>query len=166
MRIFAFFLLTIAIGVNAQSDPKRSANISQLFGTRENLTIVQQPDEVDACFLRYVPAPQGKKRTDERYEETGFVSVPKESVAAITGVLLRDSTYEWELLTGCWPRYSVRLRFRKGDSIVAVDFCFGCKVVAIYRDANFVDAGLWLLEREHGLFRSEMKKLFPTASLR
>ena len=130
-----------------------------MFGVAENLEIVRHPDKVDACVLRYFPPPNGKRENHERYEDTAFIEVSAKSVAAIRDVLLADSTYIWDRVTICWPRYHTRMRFHRAGKVVAVDFCLDCSLVQVLRDGRFVGNGLFH-KRFPGLL-AELRQIFP-----
>ncbi len=107
-----------------------------LFVTLENLQIVLSADKVDACLLRHIPAATRADgsidRSTERYEETAFVPVAAEPAAMLRDLLLSEKSYDWQAGNGGRrPQFYLRLRFHRGDDVVALDFCFMCHVLVV-----------------------------------
>ncbi|MES2695199.1 MAG: hypothetical protein V4773_17120 [Verrucomicrobiota bacterium] len=136
---------------------KAPSNVAELFVTAENLHIVRQPDKVDACVLRYIAPPKGGSMQEERYEETDFLVVPTDVVSALQTALLKETTYGWDSVKLCWPRYHTRLRFHRSGKIVAIDFCFSCDILLIKRDGEPISGE----DFRDPVFIESMRKLFP-----
>ena len=97
---------------------------------------MRSADKVDVCILKHVEAvtrPDGSiDRSTERYEETPFVSVPPATAAALRELLLNGKTYDWKAGNGGRrPQFYLRLRFHRGEDLIAIDFCFMCHVLSL-----------------------------------
>jgi hypothetical protein len=136
---------------------KGPSNVAELFITEENLEIVRRPEKVDACVLRYIAPPKGANMREERYEETEYLSVPSDLQTPIQEALLRESNYGWDIVKACWPRYHARLRFHRAGKIVAIDFCFSCKILLIRRDGEPISGE----DFNDPVFLESMRKMFP-----
>jgi hypothetical protein len=151
-------LLLSAVALFAAPEKRRPENVAELFVTAENLEIVREPDKVEACVLRFFEPTKGQRWEDARYEETAYVSVPKKEATVMQAALLRESNYGWDYAKGCLPRYHTRLRFHSKERIVAIDFCFSCNILLIYRDGVAISSE----DFEDHVFLRTMGKLFPS----
>jgi hypothetical protein len=160
--LFTSFILAVCAVTAAEE--KRPDTALAMFGSAENVAIVERADSIAACMLRYTPPPGKVFGPGEKYEETVFVQVEKGAADRIRETLLSDATYRWDVVTGCWPQYGVRLRFQKSDRTVTVDFCLRCKVLLVARDKKPLGGGLFY-HAAH-VFTEEFGKLFPKEKLR
>lgn len=132
-RFTPFFLSTLWFA--SATAGETPASVAELFGTPEKMSIIREPDRVDACLLNYVqPAqqPDGNMST-ERYEETAFTPVPAAAAAALRDLLLNENTYRWKASPGRRLRFSVRLRFQRDAEVLTIDFCPQCQVLSVAR---------------------------------
>ncbi|HVU18749.1 MAG TPA: hypothetical protein VHD32_17730 [Candidatus Didemnitutus sp.] len=147
-RLCCWFLVSLFAAGCVIMDP-----LAETFGGPWNVGVVRQPDKVDACILHSGLTADRRMR----YDETDFVAVPSELAAPLQAALLNERTYLHGIENLCAPRYRVRLRFHRGRNIVAVDFCFDCGILAIYRNGSQVDQEYF----GSGIFLASMKRLFP-----
>ena len=132
--------LLLCLSAAAAELPSR---VAEVFGSAENLRLVRAADQVDACLLRHLPAPVrpdgSVDRQAERFEETAFVPVAPAAASHLRELLLSEKTYvNADHTSSRQPTYSVRLRFRREPEVVAVDFCFPCRVLRILRNGAAV----------------------------
>lgn len=124
----------------AAENPTR---VAELFGTPENLQLVREADKVDICILRHIePAVLANGRIDwnsERYEETAFITVPAPTATALRDLVLSEKTYDWKATGGRRPQLYLRLRFHRGDEVIALDFCFICHVLVVRSKGEELD---------------------------
>lgn len=139
------------------------ASVAELFVTPENLQVVRRADKIDACILHHVEAtvrPDGSvDRSTERYDETNFVAVPADTAQALRELLLSGQTYDWKAGGGRKPQFYLRLRFHRGDELLAVDFCFMCHVLNITHKGT--QLGHANFGRNSDLFLQAFRKVFP-----
>jgi hypothetical protein len=157
MKYSFTLLLLAAVTTFAAPQRKSPTNVAELFVTAENLEIIRSADKIDACVLRYIAPPKDHSMREERYEETEFVLIADKDASAMRAALLRDSNYDWDSAKGCWPRYHTRLRFHLKEKSVAIDFCFSCEILLIYRDGVAISGE----DFEDHVFLETMRKLFP-----
>ena len=152
-----------ALGLSRAFAAENPANVAELFGTPESLKVVHEADRVDACILRHIEAvtlPDGRiDWKTERYEETAYSTVPDATAKAFRDLVLDEKTYDWKATGGRRPQLYLRLRFHRGDEVIALDFCFICHVLVVNRKggepghANFGPNG--------DLFLQAFLKVFP-----
>jgi len=157
-------LLLFILWVGALRANEIPSSVTELFVTPENLQLVQQTDKVDACILRHIPPavrPDGSiDRSTERYEETAFSPVPAATATALRDLVLEQKTYDWKAGGGGRrPQFYLRLRFHRGDEIIAVDFCFLCHVLSVTKQGE--ELGHANFGRNGDLFLLAFHKLFP-----
>ena len=140
------------------------ASVAELFVTPENLQLLRRADQVDVCVLRHIPpAPRADGSIDrrvERYEETTFVPVGPAVARTLRELLLSGQTYDWKAGSGGRrPQFYLRLRFRHGADLLAIDFCFLCHVLNVTRDgAELAHANF---DRNADLFLRTFLQVFP-----
>jgi hypothetical protein len=141
-------LLFAALGLGRALAGESPTNVAELFGTPENLKLVRESDKVDVCILRHINAvtlPDGRiDWNTERYEETVFTTVPEATAQTLRDLVLNQKTYDWKATGGRRPQLYLRLRFHRGDQVIALDFCFICRVLVVKTKAG---------ELEHANFR-------------
>jgi hypothetical protein len=160
----SILLLVSGVLLSSATAAEAPASVAELFVTPENLQLIRQADKVDACILHHVEAtvrPDGSvDRSTERYEETAFVPVPADTANALREILLSGKTYDWKAGSGGRkPQFYLRLRFHRGEEIIAVDFCFMCHVLNItMKNAELGHANFG---RNSDLFLQAFLKIFP-----
>ena len=163
MRIYAP-ILCLALLVGAAFGADAPASIAELFATPENLHVVRSADKVDACILRHIEATTRADgsidRSTEHYEETTYIPVLPDDTIALRALLLSGKSYDWKASSGGRrPQFYLRLRFHRGDEIVAVDFCFMCHVLSLAH--NGTELGHANFSPNADLFLQTFLKLFP-----
>src|SRR5512135_1990844 len=118
-------LLFAALGLGRALASENPTNVAELFGTPDNLKVVREADKVDACLLRHINAvtlPDGRiDWKTERYDETGFTTVPAPTAATLRDLVLDEKTYDWAATGGRRPQLYLRLRFHREDEVVTLD---------------------------------------------
>ncbi len=160
----AILLISSGLLFAATGAAEAPASVAELFATPENLQIVRRADNVDACILRHIEpvvrADGSVDRSTERYEETAFVPVPAATATVLRDLLLNENTYDWKAGSGGHrPQFYLRLRFHRGEEVVAVDFCFICHVLSVTR--NNTELGHANFGRNGDLFLQAFLKVFP-----
>ena len=142
---------------------KGPTTVAELFKSTENLEIVRSPEKIVASLLHYVEPKDGHASRDDQYDETQSVAVAvaEEDYSKLKSALLRESTYAWDSSKFCSPRYNARIRFHRGDSVVAVDFCFSCRILRIVRDGRTISSE----DFDDSVFLEIMRKFFPNDSV-
>jgi hypothetical protein len=118
-------------------------SISDLYGGRTTLTLLREYDSARACVLEPVSGnwnvPPGNYE-GYRVKTTAQLNAADAKLAA---TLLQDAaTYDWpdkvhadgsveSRDTACQPFYHVRFEFKRGDEVLAVNFCFFCPRVLV-----------------------------------
>ncbi|MGC1272412.1 MAG: hypothetical protein WBC44_01800 [Planctomycetaceae bacterium] len=112
--------------------------VAEMFGGRDGLKTLTEPDKVEAYRLRPLPQDKQGRRTPLKEFQilSGPVTVPKESAKNVARSLLSYDSYEWDSAKGCLPIYGVRLSFARGDDRVDVLLCFQCDVLLVYRNGK------------------------------
>ncbi len=160
-RLTPAFLSASLAGLSAAN--ANPVTIAGLFGSPENVGIVREADLVDVCILRHVAAqvlPDG--RVDwktERYEETAFTPVPAPTATELRDLVLNEKTYDWKATGGRRPQLYLRLRFHRGEEIVALDFCFVCHVLVVQSKGG--ELGHANFRPNGDLFLRAFLKIFP-----
>ena len=139
------------------------ASVAELFGTLENFQLVREAGRVDVCILRHIePTPRADSsidRSTERYEETAFTPVPAATATVLRYLVLDEKTYDWKATGGRRPQFYLRLRFRRGEEVIALDFCFTCHVLSVTRQG--VELGHANFSPNGDLFLRAFLKIFP-----
>ena len=159
-----FLILISALWISPVFSAENVASVAELFGTPENLRFVRNADQVDACLLHHVEAairPDGSvDRSTERYDETTFVGVPSETAGALRDLLLNGKTYDWKASNGGrHPQFYLRLRFHRGEDLIALDFCFICHVVHLTRGGE--EIGHANFSPNSDLILQALRQVFP-----
>ena len=163
MKTIVPFLIA-AFWLHTAAAAEAPASVAELFATPENLQLVRAADKVDACILHHIEAaPRADGSVDhntERYEETAFTTVPPDDAIALRALLLNAKTYDWKAGNGGRrPQFYLRLRFHQGEEILAVDFCFRCHVLEIFRQGT--ELGHANFSRNADLFLQTFLHVFP-----
>jgi len=163
MKYFLSLVLALKL-LGSLAEAASPASTRELFATAENLLTVRRADKADACLLRHVPAATrpdgGIDRSTERYEETAFVSVAAEPAAMLRDLLLSEKSYDWRAgQGGRRPQFYLRLRFHRGDDLVALDFCFMCHVLVVTHQG--VELGHANFSPNADLFLQAFLKVYP-----
>ena len=161
-KLSLFLICLLSIGPAFAAD--NVASVAELFGTPENLRLVRNADKIDLCILHHLPAaprPDGSvDHGKERYEETTFVAVPPGPAAALRDLLLSGKSYDWKAGNGGHrPQFYLRLRFHRGEEVIALDFCFMCHVVNLTRAGE--DVGHANFSPNSDLFLQAFRQVFP-----
>jgi hypothetical protein len=159
---FPRLLLAVLFSTTAFAG-ERPASVADLFGSPENFQLVQTAPKVSACILhRVAPTPRADGSVDwstEHYEETAYVPVSDQLAATFRQLLLDTKTYDWKSSDGRRPQFYLRLKFARGEEIVAVDFCFMCHVLGITREGR--EIGHANFNPNSDLILQAFLKLFP-----
>ncbi len=161
-HLILFILSILLLGSAVAAD--NPASVAELFGAPENLQVVREADKVDVCILRHIEAvarPDGHIYwATERYEETACSIVPDANAKTIRDLVLNEKTYDWKAGSGGrQPQFYLRLRFHRGDDMIAVDFCFLCHVLSISRNSE--ELGHANFGRNGDLFLQAFLRIFP-----
>jgi hypothetical protein len=161
LALIAFGLSLLLASACAAGTP---ASLDELFVTPENFQLVRNPDKVDVCILRHIPAATRADgsidRSTERYEETTFVPVAAAPATMLRDLLLSEKSYDWAAGNGGRrPQFYLRLRFHRGDDFVAIDFCFMCHVLSITHQGQ--EVGHANFSPNADLFLQAFLKVFP-----
>jgi len=128
-------ILFAALGLGRALAGENPTSVAELFGTPENLKVVREADKVDVCILRHIDAvtlPDGRiDWNTERYEETPFTAALEATARTLRDLVLNEKTYDWKATGGRRPSLYLRLRFHRGDEVIALDFCFLCHVLVV-----------------------------------
>ena len=134
LRHLPLFLL-FGLLLRSASAAENPASVAELFVTPENRRVVREADQVDACILKHIEATVlANGRIDwntERCEETAFTPASAATASALRDLVLNEKTYDWKATGGRRPQLYLRLRFHRGDEVVALDFCFICHVLVV-----------------------------------
>ena len=135
MKVLLTWLLALPL-LSSTAVAASPASTSELFSPADILLTVRSADRVDVCLLHHIPAttrPDGSiDRSTERYDETTFVPVAAAPAAMLRDLLLSEKSYDWQAGNGGRrPQFYLRLRFHRGDDLVALDFCFMCHVLVV-----------------------------------
>ena len=156
-------LLFAAFGVGRALAGEYPANVSELFVTPENLRVVRGADRVDACLLRHIDAvtlPDGRiDWKTERYEETAFTPVPAAAAENLRALVLDGKSYDWKAAGGRRAQWYLRLRFHRGGEVVALDFCFLCRVLVVHHQG--AELGRANFSPNNDLFLQAFLQVFP-----
>jgi hypothetical protein len=139
------------------------ASVTALFSTPENLRLIHDAGKVDVCILNHVAAitrPDGSIDRGTEREETTFVPVPAATAAMLRDLLLSEKSYDWPAGNGGRrPQFYLRLRFHRGDDLVAIDFCFMCHVLSVTHQGR--EVGHANFSPNADLFLLAFRKVFP-----
>jgi hypothetical protein len=144
-----------------------AVSVEGLFKTPANITLVKKSAQVDACILTLPKpsTPESKEsmlRGDAKYVEGEYVEVPAKLCERLRESLLNNHTYKWGVATSCVPLYQARVRFREGDHVLTVDFCFRCKILQLSLNNKFIGNGLFGWDEANASdFLDVMRELFP-----
>ena len=160
-RLIPFVLFALWFTAACATDGP--ASVAELFVTPENIRLVRKADKVDVCILRHIEArvlPNGRiDWNTERYEETAFTPVPEPTAAELRDLVLNEKSYAWKATGGRRPQLYLRLRFHRGDEVVALDFCFSCHVLVVKSKGQ--ELGHANFRPNGDLFRRAFLKIFP-----
>lgn len=160
--MWAFLPVFVLCTVLRASDAP--ASVAELFATPEILNILRSSEKTEACILHHVAA---STRSDgsvdhgtERYEETPFTPVPSLVANHLRDLLLDGKTYDWKAGNGGRrPQFYLRLRFHRGEEMIAIDFCFMCHVLSITHQGK--EVGHANFNPNSDLFLQAFLKIFP-----
>jgi len=144
--ILVLFAISCAFGQEVDA-PK---NATELYGN-EALEIIATPDVVYAVLLR--------DRDGEVSERGKRVQLDNETQRNLSGILISDGTYGWDIWKPCMPVYGVRLVFQKKEISIPLDFCFDCDILRVVRPSNYDVVEDFDSAREG--FLSIFKQVFP-----
>ncbi|HZF00237.1 MAG TPA: hypothetical protein VE981_24720 [Planctomycetota bacterium] len=118
--------------------PANLGKMGKLWGSAENLDVVQSPDRVEAFRLR--PAQEQGVPYNRWPTSAGPVRVAPAVAQRLSTGLTRPSTYgTWDAPKACEPRPGLLLRFHQAGRSVDVAFCFECDILFTYR----ADESIW-----------------------
>ncbi len=113
-----------------------ATSVLGLYGSKENIDIVSDPERVEITMLR-VKAPWFSKRMDKRrYSEVERAPLKLSEIVRLKELLMREDAYGWDILKSCYPTWSARAEFFRSNSRVTIDFCFECNILMISRDGR------------------------------
>ena len=150
-------------------------NISDLYGGQSGLSLLKDYETIRACLLEPVSGDWNNPPSKyEGYRIRGTANLKEADIKLAAALLQADATYDWpdQLQPdgtnvtkdpGCVPFYHVRLELRRGDDVLAVNFCFFCPGVLVARNGREVQSAL-LGPRSHELLQL-FAKLFPRDQL-
>jgi hypothetical protein len=156
-RILLLFAALVFASVMRASEAP--TNVVDLFRSPENLAIVAQPERVEAYVLRPRQLWLTRDERKRRYKEGPTAVVPTDAAATLSTKLTADTTYVWDKAKACMPIWNARLKFYRGSHSISADFCFGCDMVAFFRNGQGFSGGNF----DHGsdAIFEVIRSLFP-----
>lgn len=155
-----FLITTIAVLVVSWF-ALRPTPIEKLFGGRDNLAVVTQPEHVMA--YRVGPLPEGIVWQQEAFSDYPIVSEPVELPVAtakqVSAALASPATYDWYWAKACQPVYGVQLSFIRGAERVDVLLCFECDMLLVGRNGQTL--GGEDFDHARGILVRAVKECFP-----
>jgi len=152
MRLVLIFLASLLASTALAKQPVR--NISDLYGGQSGLALLRDYDSIRACLLEPVSGdwnfPPSKY---EGYRIRAIADLKAADVKLAASLLRDEATYDWpdQLQADganatkdprCHPFYHVRLELRRGDDVLAVNFCFFCPGVLVARNGKEIQNAL------------------------
>lgn len=109
---------------DSEQPPRISQRVIDLMGGDEHADVIRYAENVIAYRIKIDPK-QGFKEVQlcEGIELTG------RQRRALTGLLVQDGAYEWEIAKGCQPMPGVMIAFEDGETRSELRLCFQCGIV-------------------------------------
>lgn len=103
--------------------------IATLYGTPDAARTVFEPERVEAYRL---VAGEPKDKVADFAIASGPELLARSLAGEFSAALTDPDTFWWDTAKGCEPRYGVRLKFTRGESVVDVLLCLECRSLAVY----------------------------------
>ena len=99
-----------------------------MFGGKSNLAAVRNPDKVTGYLLPLDSETDSTKIWHHR--KRPFTLTPQ-AQEELSKLLSTHGNYEWGARYLCSIRYGIRIEFQRGNTVVPVYLCLGCRHVGV-----------------------------------
>ncbi|MEM6687858.1 MAG: hypothetical protein AAF664_00435 [Planctomycetota bacterium] len=133
--------------------------IEMLFGSAENIELLQDGEAVEVYRLRYHPQDSYADHLDAFDRVSEPVTMTSGQVRRLKELFLNPTHYQWDrpgwrTLSACSIQYSVDVQFMLDGKTFDFLLCFGCSSIAAF------DSGDRVYSKSFSEFEADAKDLF------
>lgn len=134
------------------------AAIDKLFGGKDAVATVAQPDKVEVYRIDPNSERTGNLTLEEFRITSGPIEPSHEVTSRLSAILTSPESY-WDVPSNCMPMYGVRVKFERAADRVDLLLCLECDESLIFSNGRFIGYGFFV--PAHDLLVRVVQELFP-----